>query len=111
MNKELQLFKFAKLALKEARIIFFTSIFFQNAYFCINNRVIYATINGTYENGKIVMEETLSVSQRTPVYVVFVETTPSLQPQNGVKLGSLEGKGFSIPDDFNEPLDNLKDYM
>ncbi len=33
------------------------------------------------------------------------------KPPKGVKLGSLAGKGFSIPDDFNEPLDDLKDYM
>lgn len=28
----------------------------------------------------------------------------------GVRLGSLEGK-HSIPDDFNAPLDDLKDYQ
>jgi hypothetical protein len=28
-----------------------------------------------------------------------------------VKIGSLAGKGYSIPDDFNEPLEDLKEYM
>jgi hypothetical protein len=27
------------------------------------------------------------------------------------RLGELSGKTFSIPDDFNDPLDDLKDYM
>ena len=27
------------------------------------------------------------------------------------KLGELQGKTFNIPDDFNDPLDDLKDYM
>lgn len=31
--------------------------------------------------------------------------------KQGVKIGSLAGKGYCIPDNFNEPLDDLKDYM
>ena len=31
--------------------------------------------------------------------------------QKGVRIGSLAGKGYNIPDDFNEPLDDLKEYM
>jgi len=27
------------------------------------------------------------------------------------RLGALKGKIFDIPDDFNEPLDDLRDYM
>jgi len=27
------------------------------------------------------------------------------------RLGELQGKTFNIPDDFNDPLDDLKDYM
>ena len=27
------------------------------------------------------------------------------------KLGELQGKTFSIPDNFNDPLEDLKDYM
>ncbi len=29
----------------------------------------------------------------------------------GVKIGGLSGKGYNILDDFNEPLDDLKDYV
>lgn len=37
--------------------------------------------------------------------VTPVESTPK-----GVRLGSLEGK-YKIPDDFNDPLEDLKDYQ
>ncbi len=36
------------------------------------------------------------------------EAKQDVNPPRGVKLGSLAGKGFDIPDDFNEPLDDLK---
>ena len=35
---------------------------------------------------------------------------PSQSPSLGVRLGSLDGQ-YSIPDDFNERLDDLKDYQ
>jgi len=50
------------------------------------------TIKGIYDNGQIVLEE--------------IEPS-SLQKR---PFGSLKGK-IGIPDDFNEPLDDLKDYM
>jgi len=35
---------------------------------------------------------------------------PNQPPLLGIRLGSLDGQ-YSIPDDFNEPLDDLKDYQ
>lgn len=35
---------------------------------------------------------------------------PKKTSSPGVRLGSLEGQ-YSIPDDFNDPLDDLKDYQ
>jgi len=32
-------------------------------------------------------------------------------PKGGVVLGSLSEKGFNIPDDFNDPLEDFNDYM
>jgi hypothetical protein len=43
--------------------------------------------------------------------VMFITEEPQKPKKTGVRLGSLVGKGYSIPDDFNEPLDDLKDYM
>lgn len=43
---------------------------------------------------------------------MFMEEVEALpKKKKGVKLGSLANLGYSIPDDFNEPLDDLKDYM
>ena len=72
-----------------------------------------AIINGIYENGKFLLNETPPTTKRYKVAVMFVEeeNTFASSKKKGVTLGSLEGMGYSIPDDFNEPLDDLKDYM
>ena len=74
---------------------------------------MYTAINGIYENGQFVLTETPTTSKKTEVVIMFMEEVEAL-PKNkkkGVKLGSLAGKGYRIPDNFNEPLDDLKDYM
>jgi hypothetical protein len=66
------------------------------------------TIKGIYTNGQIVLEETPPVKNKSKVVVTFLEEIqPAPQKR---KLGSLKGK-IGIPDNFNEPLDDLKDYM
>lgn len=76
-------------------------------------------IEGTYENGQLTLNETFPTSKKTKVVVVILEDeNPSdtqrkpggLSHLGGVRLGSLAGK-YSIPDDFNAPLDDLRDYM
>ena len=56
------------------------------------------------------LEETPPVKTKTEVMVTFLtgETAKNQSPKR--KLGGLEGK-VTIPDDFNEPLGDLKDYM
>ena len=41
--------------------------------------------------------------------IIRLIETDGPTPQ-GVKLGSLEGR-YNLPDDFNAPLDDLKDYQ
>jgi len=41
--------------------------------------------------------------------IIRFVNSPKLAPQ-GVRLGSLAGQ-YSIPDDFNAPLDDLNDYQ
>jgi hypothetical protein len=76
-------------------------------------------IEGIYENGQLTLNETFPTSKKTKVVVVILEDeNPSetqhkpagLSHPNGVRLGSLAGR-YSIPDDFNAPLDDLSDYM
>lgn len=69
------------------------------------------TIEGTYENGQIILTEQAPVQAKTKVLVTFINTTmQTASSDNIVRFGTLKGK-ISIPDDFNEPLDDLKDYM
>ncbi len=42
--------------------------------------------------------------------IVLVENFFSNEPKKERKLGILKGQ-YSIPDDFDEPLDDLKEYM
>jgi hypothetical protein len=68
------------------------------------------TIKGYYEHGKVFLQEEAPVSSKTEVIVTFL---PSEENMNTGKLrmpGGLKGKG-TIPDDFNEPLEDLRDYM
>lgn len=70
------------------------------------------TVQGTYQNGQIILHETPAVQDGTEVFVTFLkEVDPDKpRPKGGVRFGSWAGK-YSIPDDFNEPLDDLADYM
>ncbi len=77
---------------------------------------MYTTISGFFENGQIILEEMPPTSTKTKVIVTFLEQSENITPkirQAGSlkKLGQLVGKTYNIPDDFNEPLDDLKEYM
>jgi len=73
---------------------------------------MYKSVKGIYENGQIVLNEEVPIEDKVEVIVTFLPKEDEKQiVKKGVRLGSLAGKGYSIPDDFNEPLDDLKDYM
>jgi hypothetical protein len=71
---------------------------------------MFTTIKGFYDHGKIILEETPPVKSKTEVMVTFL--TEEIQTPAPVKrkLGGLEGQ-VPLPEDFNEPLDDLKNYM
>ena len=64
---------------------------------------------GINENGKIELTQAAPVHNRTEVIVTFLETKKE-EITGRRLLGGLKGK-FQTPDDFNEPLDDLKEYM
>ena len=74
---------------------------------------MYTAINGIYENGQVILQEAPPTLQKSKVVVMFITEEDEACPlaSKGVKLGSLAGKGYAIPDDFNLPLDDLKEYM
>lgn len=72
---------------------------------------MYTVVKGIYENGTLVLTETPPSIEKSKVLVLFLEE--SLTKNNakkGVKIGSLAGK-YSIPDDFNSPIEDLNEYM
>jgi len=73
---------------------------------------MYTAIEGIYENGNFTLTEEPPTRQKTKVVIMFMQeiSLPSNTPKKGVVLGSLAGK-IRISDDFNAPLDDLKDYM
>lgn len=80
---------------------------------------MYLAVNGIFEDGQLILEEPAPTMQKTKVVVMFLNDENKIessqqrmrQPGSLKKLGELEGKKYSIPDDFNEPLDDLKEYM
>ncbi|MBC8153625.1 MAG: DUF2281 domain-containing protein [Bacteroidetes bacterium] len=67
------------------------------------------TIEATFENGQIIWNEPPPGQTKRKVLITFLEDAAGPISQRR-KAGSLKGK-ISVPDDFNEPLEDLKDYM
>ncbi len=66
-------------------------------------------VKGVYENGQIILEEKPEVKPHTKVLVTFLED--ETENKNKTRIpGGLKGL-VSIPDNFNEPLDDLNEYM
>lgn len=70
---------------------------------------MFTAIKGTYEGGKIILLEEPPIKTKSEVIIIFL-TQDAETMQVKRKLGGLEGK-VRLPDDFNEPLEDLKDYM
>ncbi len=67
------------------------------------------SVEGFYENGQVYLNEIPPVKDKIRVVVTFMsEIGVYTFPKR--RLGSLQGK-IGLPDDFNEPLDDLKEYM
>ncbi|SDF01957.1 Protein of unknown function [Dyadobacter soli] len=66
------------------------------------------TIKGIYEDGKVTLMGTPPVQSRTEVTITFPEKVA--KPLKKRQAGALKGR-IHMSDDFNEPLEDLKDYM
>lgn len=68
------------------------------------------TINGIFENGKIILEELHPTNKKVQVKIIFPdlkESTPL--NKNEIKFGSLKGK-VRVPENFDEEMDELSEY-
>ncbi len=76
---------------------------------------MYTAIKGTLINGQVIFEEPLPTTQNMSVVVILMEEkpkpSPSRQPGSLLKLGASQGKTYKLPDDFNDPLEDLQEYM
>jgi len=76
---------------------------------------MYTAIKGIYDNGQIILQEIPPTTRTMKVLVTFLEDEEAglteRQPGSLLRLGALQGKNYNIPDDFNNPLDDLKEYM
>ena len=68
------------------------------------------TIKGYYENGKIILKEEPPVTEKTEVIVTFLTEKNETDPNKKRTPGGLKGR-VTLPEDFNDPIDDLKDYM
>jgi hypothetical protein len=70
-----------------------------------------ATVTGTYRNGQIILDEELPVKDHdVKVLVTLVEDAVEKQEKPKRTPGLIKG-AFWLSDDFNDPIDDLKDYM
>ena len=67
------------------------------------------TVKGYFEKGQIILTEEAPVHSKTDVIVTFLSSDAEVKKGKRIP-GALKGL-VSTPDDFNEPLDDLKDYM
>jgi hypothetical protein len=66
---------------------------------------------GTYQNGQVTLDEALPITtKRAKVIVTVVEELGNELIVPTRKLGLLKGQIYT-EDGFNDPIDNLKDYM
>ena len=77
---------------------------------------MYTAVKGIYENGVLTLLEPAPNQEKSEVIVTFItsEKPKALNkrvPGGMLRLKSLNKGEVSLPKDFNEPLDELKDYM
>lgn len=68
------------------------------------------TIKGYFDAGQITLQEPAPVNVKTEVIITFLTEDRTETKPFKRKLGGLEGM-VNLPDNFNDPLEDLKDYM
>jgi hypothetical protein len=71
---------------------------------------MFTSVRGYYDDGKVILKEAPPVDKRTEVIVTFLDQEFTQSSQQARVPGGLKGK-LSIPDNFNEPLDDLNDFQ
>jgi hypothetical protein len=74
------------------------------------------TVSGIYENGQITLDEDLpATTKRAKILVTVLESSETVELEKPKRqLGRLKGTfigDYWFSEAFNEPLEDLKDYM
>jgi len=70
------------------------------------------TIQGTYSNGVVVLNEQPPTTKPVKVLITFTEETiANAEQQQPKKAGFGKGTFLNVAADFDAPLEDLKDYM
>ena len=68
-------------------------------------------IKGIYNNGQVTLEETPETSEPVEVLVTFTKDISATQPKKKLVFGFAKGQVLYMAPDFNEPFEDVKDYM
>ncbi len=66
---------------------------------------MYQTVKGIYENGVLTLLEPAPIHEKSEVMVTFISTEKSKKIKSRVP-GGLKHLGGSIPDDFNDSMED-----
>jgi|GEM_PF-1971034 len=77
---------------------------------------MYTAIKGIYENGILRLLEPAPNIQKAEVVITFLKEEEATEKKNRrpgglLRLQKNKGKHLDIPENFNDPIDDLKDYM
>ncbi|WP_159475812.1 DUF2281 domain-containing protein [Dyadobacter sp. 3J3] len=68
------------------------------------------TIEGVYENGQVILTENAPLRKKTKVLITFMDEVEPNVILEKRPLGTMKGT-ITMSEDFNNSLDDLKDYM
>ena len=72
---------------------------------------MYTVVKGIYEKGHLILLEPAPDVERAEVLVTFLEESDKIPLRRKRVFGGSKHIGGRIPDDFNDPLDDLQEYM
>jgi hypothetical protein len=68
------------------------------------------TIEGIYSNGQVIFTETPPEKKDVKIFITFTEEKVKPKVMKKRELGMFAGL-IKVPSDFNDPIEDLKDYM
>jgi Protein of unknown function (DUF2281) len=68
-------------------------------------------ISGFYENGQIILDELPKTNKKVQVFVSFAEPLEIKESVKKKRQFGISRGNIIMADDFNDPLEDLKDYM